>query len=154
MRVLSAALIGACLMATPALAIDKQEAQKGADEWAAAFNRGDFAAVAAWYQPDATIFPPGSDMIHGRKNIEAFWEKASQQIHDVTFQVTDVKTLGSPDWAREQGTATLHTRGDKPQELHGKYVVIYQKIGGKWLLDSDIWNLSMPEGSQEKHASQ
>jgi len=77
-RVLSAALIGACLIATPALAIDKQEAQKGADEWAAAFNRGDFAAVAAWYQPDATIFPPGSDMIHGRKNIEAFWEKASQ----------------------------------------------------------------------------
>jgi uncharacterized protein (TIGR02246 family) len=152
MRVLSTVLIGACLMTTTALAIDKQEAQKGADEWAAAFNRGDFAEVAASYQPDATVFPPGSDMIRGRKNIESFWEKASQQIRDVSFQVTDVRSLGSPDWAREQGTATLHTKGANSQELHGKYVVIYQKVGGKWLLDSDIWNLSMPE--QEKHASQ
>jgi hypothetical protein len=46
MRVLSTVLIGACLMTTPSLAIDKQEAQKGADEWAAAFKQS--------HQPNAT----------------------------------------------------------------------------------------------------
>ena len=34
------------------------------------------------------------------------------------------------------------TKGDNPQEMVGKYVVIWEKVGGKWKLDSDIWNLN------------
>lgn len=36
----------------------------------------------------------------------------------------------------------MKTKGDNPQEMVGKYVVIYEKVGGKWLLTDDIWNMN------------
>lgn len=26
----------------------------------------------------------------------------------------------------------------------GKYIVVWKRVGGKWLLHRDIWNTSMP----------
>jgi ketosteroid isomerase-like protein len=49
----------------------------------------------------------------------------------------DVKALGS-DAAREIGTFTLKTKGDKPQEVAGKYVVVWEKTGGQWKLDRHL----------------
>ena len=43
---------------------------------------------------------------------------------------------------REQGYAWFKTKGDNPQEIHGKYVVVWQKVDGKWEIESDIWNLN------------
>src|SRR2546423_5733246 len=83
--------------------------QKMADEWATAFNRGAAATVAQFYKTDGTVFPPGSDMIKGRQNIEAFWKKASDGIGEINFQVLDVESLG-PNAAREQGAATCVPR--------------------------------------------
>lgn len=58
--------------ATPAFAQSKALIQKLDDAWTAAFNKGDGAAVAAMYTPDATVLPPGAAMVHGRKAIAAF----------------------------------------------------------------------------------
>jgi hypothetical protein len=53
--------------------------------------------------------------------------------------------------AREQGYAYFKTKGDNPQEMVGKYVVIWEKVGGKWKLDSDIGlrvsSISLPKGT-------
>ena len=46
------------LMLAPAMAQDKATIQKLADDFAQAFNKGDFAAVAAMYTEDATVLPP------------------------------------------------------------------------------------------------
>ena len=73
---LIAILIGCCLMATGALAQSKTEMQQTLDDWAAAFNKGDAAKVAMYYKSDATLFPPGNDMLQGRQNIEQFWKKS------------------------------------------------------------------------------
>jgi uncharacterized protein (TIGR02246 family) len=134
-------LLGGCLIATGALAQSKPEMQKMADDWAAAFNKGDAAKVASFYKSDATVFPPGADMIHGRQNIEQFWKKATDGLGDGRFEVTNVEALGS-NAAREQGYAWFKTKGDNPQEIHGKYVVVWQKVDGKWEIESDIWNLN------------
>jgi ketosteroid isomerase-like protein len=32
------------------------------------------------------------------------------------------------------------TKGDKPQEVAGKYVVVWEKAGGQWKLATDVWN--------------
>jgi ketosteroid isomerase-like protein len=72
---LIALLIGGCLTATGALAQSKTEMQQMLDGWAAAFNKGDAAKVAMYYKSDATVFPPGSDMLQGRQYIEQFWKK-------------------------------------------------------------------------------
>ena len=39
-----------------------------------AFKRGDAASIGAMYTEDATVLPPNSEMISGRKSIEEFWK--------------------------------------------------------------------------------
>ncbi|MBV9138828.1 MAG: DUF4440 domain-containing protein, partial [Hyphomicrobiales bacterium] len=34
----------------------------------------------------------------------------------------------------------LKTKGQSPQQVDGKYVVIWQKEGSNWKLSTDIWN--------------
>jgi uncharacterized protein (TIGR02246 family) len=127
------------LAAATALAQDKTAIQKLNDAWTAAFNKGDAAGVAAMYAEDAYVLPPGSDIVKGRAAIEAFWRQAAQQLGDAKLTTLDVLPLG-PDAAREIGTVTLRTKGQPPQEVVGKYAVVWRKIGGEWKLATDIWN--------------
>ena len=39
-----------------------------------AFNRGDAAALAALYTENATLLPPGADMMTGRQAAQTFWQ--------------------------------------------------------------------------------
>jgi uncharacterized protein (TIGR02246 family) len=127
------------LMLGPAMAQDKATIQKLADDFAQAFNKGDFAAVAAMYTEDATVLPPGSPMIKGRSAIQSFWTQAGQSMGNAKLTTVDVKPMG-PDWAREIGTFSLMTKGQQSQEVTGKYVVVLQKVGSDWKLFTDIWN--------------
>jgi uncharacterized protein (TIGR02246 family) len=135
------AVVAGCLIlgAAPALAQDKATIEKLNDAWTAAFNKGDAAAVAAMYTEDAYVLPPGSDMVKGHAAIEAFWRQAAQQMGDAQLTTLDVLPLGRTA-AREIGTVTLKTKSQPPQEITGKYAVVWRKIGGKWKLATDIWN--------------
>jgi len=109
------------------------------DVWTAAFNKGDAAAVAALYTEDAYVLPPGSAIVKGRPAIEAFWHQAAQQMTDAKLTTVDVLPLGRSA-AREIGTVTLKTKSQPPQEIVGKYVVLWRKVGRDWKLATDIWN--------------
>jgi uncharacterized protein (TIGR02246 family) len=124
---------------SPALAQNKATIEKLNDVWTAAFNKGDAAAVAALYTEDAYVLPPGSAMVKGRAAIEAFWRQAAQQMSDAKLTTVDVLPLGRSA-AREIGTVTLKTKSQPPQEVVGKYVVVWRKIGRDWKLATDIWN--------------
>jgi uncharacterized protein (TIGR02246 family) len=129
-----------CLsLSAPALAQNKATIEKLNDAWTAAFNKGDAAAVAALYTEDAYVLPPGSAMVKGRAAIEGFWWQAAQQMSDAKLTTVDVLPLGRSA-AREIGTVTLKTKSQPPQEVVGKYVVVWRKIGRDWKLATDIWN--------------
>jgi uncharacterized protein (TIGR02246 family) len=133
-------MIICCLsVGSPALAQNKATIEKLNDVWTAAFNKGDAAAVAALYTEDAYVLPPGSAMVKGRAAIEAFWRQAAQQMSDAKLTTVDVLPLGRSA-AREIGTVTLKTKSQPPQEVVGKYVVVWRKIGRDWKLATDIWN--------------
>jgi len=125
--------------ASPALGQDKAAIQKLNDSFAAALNKGDAATVAGMYAEDAFILPSGSPLVTGRSSIQSFWGKAVQDVGDMKLTTVDVKALGG-DAAREIGTYTLKTKGPQAQEIAGKYVVIWQKVGSDWKLATDIWN--------------
>ena len=119
-------------------------AQKAAIEaanakWVEFFNKGDFAGVASLYTDDAVAFPPGSPMVKGKVAIGAMWKGLAEQVSDPKLTTLDVKQLG-PFAAREIGTFSLKTKGPAPQELTGKYVVVWEKVRGRWKLAADIWN--------------
>jgi len=117
----------------------KAEIEAANAKWIEYFNKGDFAGVASLYATDATAFPPGSAMVHGGAAIEAMWKGMAEQVGDPKLTTLDVKQLG-PSAAREIGTFSLKTKGPKPEEVTGKYVVVWEKVGNDWKLATDIWN--------------
>jgi uncharacterized protein (TIGR02246 family) len=122
----------------PAVA-QKAEIEAVNAKWTELFNKGDFAGVASLYTDDATAFPPGSGMVKGRTAIAAMWQGMAEQVGDPKVTTLDVKPLG-PSAAREIGTFSLKTKGSTPQEVTGKYVVVWEKVGTDWKLAADIWN--------------
>jgi len=132
---------GLVLLAAPALAQSKPTIQKLEDQWGAAFNKGDAAAVAAMYTDDAFVLPAGAELVSGRDKIAAFWGQATQQLGDVKCTSLDVKPLGR-NAAREIGTCTFKTKGQTPQDGDLKYAVVWRKINGQWLFNTDIWNMN------------
>jgi uncharacterized protein (TIGR02246 family) len=130
------------LVTTPAaLAQDKATIEGLNQRFMAAFASGDFGTVAAMYTEDAYLLPPGLEMLKGRTAIQAFWTRASEGIRDVELTTVDVKPLGS-EAAREVGTFRLKIKGAETQEIIGKYVVVWQRVGSDWKLATDMWNTS------------
>ena len=125
-------------LVAPATA-QKAEIEAVNAKWMDFFNKGDFAGVASLYSDDATAFPPGSGMVKGRAAIGEMWKSMAEQVTDPKVTTLDVKPLG-PSAAREIGTFSLKTKGQTPQEVTGKYVVVWEKIGDVWKLAADIWN--------------
>ena len=103
------------------------------------FSKGDFPGIASLYTADAVALPPGSAMVQGRAAIEAMWKGMAEQVSGPKLTTLDVKPLG-PSEAREIGTFSLKTKGPTPQEVSGKYVVVWEKVGNDWKLATDIWN--------------
>jgi len=138
MRRIALVIAFAVGMSAPASA-QKAEIEAANAKWIEFFNKGDFAGVASLYTTDATALPQGDAMVQGRAAIEAMWKGMAEQVGDPKLTTLDIKPLG-PSAAREIGTFSMKTKGPKPQEVTGKYVVVWEKIGNDWKLATDIWN--------------
>jgi ketosteroid isomerase-like protein len=139
MRRLMLAAAFCALVSAPSLALDKETVQKEATKFAEAFNRGDMAAVASMYTDGAYLMPPQAEMIRGRDNIQKFWIEMGKQAGDLKLTTLNVNQLGN-EGAREIGSFRIMSKGQQPQEIIGKYVIILQKIGDEWKIETDIWN--------------
>jgi uncharacterized protein (TIGR02246 family) len=138
MRRLALVVIFLSAMLVPGLA-QKAEIEAVNAKWTEYFNKGDFAGVASLYTEDATAFPPGAAMVKGRAAIGEMWKSMAEKVSDPKVTTLDVKPLG-PSAVLEIGTVSLKTRGPTPQEITGKFVVVWEKVGADWKLAADIWN--------------
>jgi uncharacterized protein (TIGR02246 family) len=148
MRALALAASALLLSAAPSPA--QQQQQRAPAEIAEAhrrleqaFNRGDAAAVAALYTEDATLLPPGGDILSGRRAAQARWQAAYDTgARNLSLAPVSVETWG--DAAREIGRFTLEAPGQGGQtaRVEGKYVAVWKNTADGWRLDTDIWNLN------------
>jgi uncharacterized protein (TIGR02246 family) len=138
MRKMALVIIVLAGLSAPAIA-QKAEIEAVNAKWIEFFNKGDFAGVASLYTDDATVFPPGSAMVKGRAAIEALWKGVAEQISDPKVTTLEVKRLGRSA-VREIGTLSMKTKGPAPKEVTAKYVVVWEKVRGRWKLSADIWN--------------
>jgi uncharacterized protein (TIGR02246 family) len=118
----------------------RTEIAKVSEAWQAAYNAGDAAALAALYAEDATILPPGGDAVSGRAAIQAHFAEELAQGAKSTLTLREV--IGHGDMAIEIGGWSAETP-DGTHLDHGKYMTVYRKVGGAWLLTRDMWNSSM-----------
>lgn len=138
MRKLLVLVLVLAAVAPPARAQSAAMIQAQNDKLAAAFNRGDAAAVRAMYGDDAFVLPAGGEMVRG-KDLLPFWRAVVERIGSFKRVTVDVKPLG-PDVVREIGRFSFSTKREL-RETAGKYVVVWQNIGGEWKLATDIWNM-------------
>jgi uncharacterized protein (TIGR02246 family) len=118
--------------------------RNGNAAWVAAYNRGDAKAVAALYSDQATVLPPGADLVQGRPAVQAFWHAAIQSgLKNPVLTTISVDGIGR-GVAREIGRVSADVPGANGQatKIEGKYVVIWRRAGKTWQLDTDIWNLN------------
>jgi uncharacterized protein (TIGR02246 family) len=112
--------------------------------FAAAFNGGDGAGVAALYTEDAALLPPGEMRVDGRAAIQGYWQGAIDAgISDLTLEAVEVAEDGAH--AYEVGRFSLAVPGENDAKtvVAGKYIVVWMKgADGVWRLHRDIWNVT------------
>ena len=128
------------LTAPAALAQDKATIDKLNADFMAAFDKGDMAAIGQMYTEDAYLLPfrrpDWSKAAPPYKRSGRTLPKASETS---SSQPWTLRPSGVMRLARS-APSHLKTKGDKPQEVAGKYVVVWEKTGGQWKLATDIWN--------------
>jgi len=131
------------LSAPPALADGTRVAIEAVvAEMQAIANRGDSKAIAALYTTDAQLLPEGSDPIKGTAAIASYFQRGFDagfgNIRYKTLEVyghgSTATEVGEYDWGNKEGVSVDH----------GKYVVVYLKIDGRWKLHRDMFTSSVP----------
>jgi ketosteroid isomerase-like protein len=111
-------------------------------KFSAAYVRGDAAAMAAIYTPDAVIFPERSEMIAGTEAILRYW--TSQPGRRVTrHTITPTRIVVDGQHAYDYGTYVIagEQNGKPWGPFAGKYVAVWRRDpGATWRMELDIWN--------------
>ena len=114
--------------------------------WVKAYNAGDAKAISGLYAEHAVLLPPGAPASNGNAAIHAYLAKdmAESAKAGVAFSIgaeSDVGTSGDLGW--ESGTYAVKAKSGASVEI-GKYLTVFKKSGGKWLIIRDTWNSDAP----------
>ena len=120
------------------------------DQFTAAFNSGDAAAMAAAYADDAIMMDPNQAAIEGKQAIQAAYEARSKESAGkvaFTATFTPLETQVAGDWAYDRGnyTVTITPKSGKPMEESAKYLfIVKRQPDGAWRVYRDISNSNSP----------
>lgn len=120
---------------------DEEQIQKAAENFSAAYVRGDYKTMLTHYVDDAVLMPPGQDMIYGKEAIYKFWTRDTayhQVFHKTKSDKLEIKGTVAFDngyWYSE----SVYNGKSRPL-ASGKYLIIWRKENGEWKMYHDIWN--------------
>ena len=154
-KLLGAALVafaacGSALAANKAKDIAALEAVDQA--WVTAFNSGNADAIAALYDEQAVLLPPGMPAVNGRAAIKDVFKKAMEDSAKagVVFSLGPKPTGGaSGHMGWQSGSYAIKDKSGKVVEA-GKYLSVSMKRDGKWLYVRDTWNADTPAAAAKK----
>lgn len=119
-----------------------KEIQKENDQISAAIVNGSFDELISRYTEDGMIIPPNAEPMIGREAISLMWQTIKTMgVTNMQFKTISAEQHGNV--AIEHGMYKLFA-GEDILIDHGKYIVIWEKKGGMWMIKKDIWNTSMP----------
>ena len=148
-------ILAACIAALVACAKMQPAPNTAADEtaaravnvaWYKAYNAGDGAAVAALYAEDAVLNAPGAPAARGMASIRDYYVKGAAASAAAGLALVDDPTsdLGvSGDLAWQSGTFKVTDKSGAAVDT-GKYITVFQRKDGKWMIIRDTWNSDAP----------
>ena len=131
--------------AAPDAAADEQAIRAVNPAWFKAYNAHDVEGVVSLYADDAVVNSPGAAPRRGKAAIREGYTKEigefagaglSQNSGPGEFRV-------SGDLGYEANTFTLVDKSGKTIDT-GKYVTVFARRDGKWMIIQDIWNSDTP----------
>jgi len=128
-------------------AADKSALEAGAAAWMEAFGAKDIDAMTAFYAKDAVLLPPDAPAIFGRDAISATMREMFAAGLGIELEDLEIKVAGNLGYK----AGRYRTRGEDGSLVdRGKYIEIWSKIDGNWVLHRDIWNSSVQPGIDDK----
>src|SRR6202050_5128696 len=127
---------------TPAaVPADEATIRAGTTLWTDAYNAGEVDKIVALYTEDAVVMPSNASALTGPAAIKDFLTKdiAAAKAEGLTAKdgVGDVGISGDLAW--HAGTSSVIDAAGKTVET-GKYIEVWRRINGKWLIIRDIWS--------------
>jgi uncharacterized protein (TIGR02246 family) len=139
--------LAACAKATPdTSAADEQTIRAEAPAWFAHYNAGHADSVANLYAEDGVVLAPGAPAASGREAIRTFLANDIQQSQAAGLTLNQGEVTGtavSGDMAWLSATFIVKDKTGATVD-NGKYVSVYKRVDGKWLLIRDTWNSDNP----------
>jgi uncharacterized protein (TIGR02246 family) len=149
----SAALLAAglivfvgCQKAAVDTSADEAAIRAATAAWNADYDAGDADALAAHYTEDAVLLPPDAPAASGRAAIGEYLaaNSAGTKSAGLKFNIPGDGPVGiSGDLAYESGSFNV-TDAAGSTVATGKYIGVFNKKDGKWLLVRDTWNMDAP----------
>jgi uncharacterized protein (TIGR02246 family) len=145
---LLAQVTGLCLLQAQTAQSDSAAIHELGRQFSAAYRKGDAGAMTDLYTADAVILPERSDPITGREGIMRYWSpKPGRRVTRHGLTPTSIVVDG--DHGYDHGTYEIV--GEREGKAWGpyreKYVVVWQRQGGAWRIQLDIWNSGPSPGS-------
>jgi uncharacterized protein (TIGR02246 family) len=114
--------------------------------WFAHYNAHHADSLAALYADDAVLMMPGAAMIRGHDAIQAAYKKdldATAKAGYTNNQGKQSEITVSGDLGYESNTFNMTDKAGKQVDA-GKYVTVFGRKNGKWMIVRDIWNTDSP----------
>jgi len=112
--------------------------------WLAAVDARDIMSITAVYSDDGVFLVPNAPLARGHEQVASVWTQLlSAPNLSLVWAPESVEVAQLADLAYEVGTYQLGLDGPSGRvEDHGKYVVVWRKVGGDWRVAADIFNTS------------
>jgi uncharacterized protein (TIGR02246 family) len=125
--------------------------QEPADAWVERYALHDAAGIAALYSEDAQLLPPDAEIVNGRAAIQEFFARENPP-GSAGVEIATVETRVFGDYAYRQGS--FRFKGpDGEAAAAGKFIELWKKVDGEWLIHRDIWSANAPPPAAAAAAS-
>ena len=113
---------------------------KANDEWTRAIVSGDADVMSAPYEANGIFVGPDGSEIRGKDAVRAMYAKPRGAVKVLKASIhSDGRAAGDPDDVYEWGTASITVQsGEKVHERSGRYLTVWHRDGGKWLISHNI----------------
>lgn len=145
-RLFAALALAACAaLSLPAHATDKASRagiEAGAKALMDAVKAKDADAIAATYTDDAQMLPANGDIVRGKAAIRKLWQEwIDDGLTGLLLEPNEIEAAGALGY-----DVSMYKLYGKDNEVtdHGKSLVVWHRVKGKWKLHRDMWTTSMP----------
>jgi uncharacterized protein (TIGR02246 family) len=116
--------------------------QEVADAWVGYYTAHDAPGMAALYTEDAQLLPPDQEIVSGRAAIQEFFARTNPP-GSAAIEIATVETHVFGDYAHRQGSFLLKGP-DGGTVRAGKFLELWKKVDGRWLIHRDMWSANAP----------